>query len=1420
MSQGYNLDTDASCALHQPTDLPNVASTTLGLDAQLQDHGGPTLTLALLASSPAIDHIDTSVCPPPAQDQRGVQRPQPSGGRCDSGAFELESAHQGELFVDAQDGNDANACVAQDSPCKTIGGAVNKASAGDTIVVAAGSYTAEMLPITIDKNLTFQGAGAGSTTVDGKQTSSVFLISQGVAVQMHGLAIQNGKASQGGGMVNAGTLTLSRCVLSHNNATTAGGGIVNTGTLTLTASTLSNNQAGTNGGGIANTGTLQIDNSTLSANQAPHGNGGGLWHIAPDHTASVNNSTLNLNSASNGGGLWAAGSPLALYSSIVANSTGSNCAGALSSQGYNLDSDGTCKLTGPGDLSGTLQTAFDPQLGPLTSLDASTPVHVPGNDSPVLDAGNPQCPQPTPNPDEGTDQQGVTRPQNLRCDIGAVDVKAKDLGDVFVAPDGSDTADCFSQARPCASLTQAVANSKAGDTIVVAAGTYTVGTTVTFNKDLTVTGAEAGSTIFDGGGQVQVFHIAPGTTVTLHGLTVQNGTDNAGGGIHNEGTLTLSDCTVQKNATSADGGGVYNDKGTLTLLNCTVSSNTAGNNGGGIVNAAGTLSLTATTLSGNTATGFGGGIYNDGSASVTTSTLSGNSAGSGGSLWNGSTVEITNSTLSGNAATHEGGGGILNVAGGSVTLNNSTLNLNHASSSGGGVQVAAGSTLRLYSTIVANSMGGNCAGTVTSLGYNLDSDGSCQLSGTGNVSNQDPMLDATLKNNGGPTLTHALLDGSPAANAGAPDCPPPGTDQRGVQRPQDTRCTIGAVDMMVVPPLDRAKAFVNGASGSDTNNCYTLQTACRTLGAAVRQVQADGTITVAQAPQPYGENLTIAKNLTIQWDGSSPPIIDGGKQGTVLVINQGVTVTLDHLTIQNGHARAGGGIVNNGTLTLNATTVSDNQADDQGGGIFNTGTLTLINSGIRHNQAGAGGGIFSFGPLTIHAGDVQGNTAILDQGGGIVIDGAQATIVDKTIVYNNTAATDGGGIAVTGSGTLSFTQGQVSTNLANCDTTHTTPACHGRGGGIFNDVSSQVTLTQHAVVFNQAAQGGGVFSLGPLHVTNSTVSTNTAAQGGGIYLQQAQLTLSFSTIAANGPPPNAIIHQGSGIFNDAGTVQTASSIVANVTSATSNCQAFGAVHFTSEGYNLDSDGTCGLTGTDDKPKVDPGLGGLADNGGTTQTLTHALLTGSPALKGGGPSCPATDQRGFLRPAANCDSGAYQTQSGVGEPAPALLTLRRGKATEVGDQPASTSLTLAGTFPVASDLNLGTATVVLDALLAEGDLPGELVSSLPLRLTARRGARNTAVIYESAQGVQPKVRLELKNRHAGQRPLDITLRVENATIAVPQSCSSGQPSTTTLRTAFTIADGVNPPVTVAGETLWECVGTTSAMPRKLRLWTGN
>lgn len=91
------------------------------------------------------------------------------------------------------------------------------------------------------------------------------------------------------------------------------------------------------------------------------------------------------------------------------------------------------------------------------------------------------------------------------------------------------------------------------------------------------------------------------------------------------------------------------------------------------------------------------------------------------------------------------------------------------------------------------------------------------------------------------------------------------------------------------------------------------------------------------------------------------------------------------------------------------------------------------------------------------------------------------------------------------------------------------------------------------------------------------------------------------------------------------------------------------------GHNIDSDGTCGLTGTGDQPEVDPKLGPLQDNGGPTQT--HALLQDSPAIDAAdSEECPTTDQRGAPRPlgiqagsGSVCDVGAFEFGAEVPEP---------------------------------------------------------------------------------------------------------------------------------------------------------------------------
>ncbi len=125
-----------------------------------------------------------------------------------------------------------------------------------------------------------------------------------------------------------------------------------------------------------------------------------------------------------------------------------------------------------------------------------------------------------------------------------------------------------------------------------------------------------------------------------------------------------------------------------------------------------------------------------------------------------------------------------------MTLLNSTISGNRAISHAGGIDNWGG-TVTLSNTIVANNLlSGDCWGDIISDGYNLDSDNTCNLTATGDITNTDPLL-GPLQNNGGPTETHALLGGSPAINTSSPACP--ATDQRGVFR-SDGLCDTGAYE--------------------------------------------------------------------------------------------------------------------------------------------------------------------------------------------------------------------------------------------------------------------------------------------------------------------------------------------------------------------------------------------------------------------------------------------------------------------------------------------------------------------------------------------------------------------------------------------------------------------------------------------------
>ena len=262
------------------------------------------------------------------------------------------------------------------------------------------------------------------------------------------------------------------------------------------------------------------------------------------------------------------------------------------------------------------------------------------------------------------------------------------------------------------------------------------------------------------------------------GLTITNGDCGIGS---DHSTLTVSNCVVTANSSYGgigindshgpappvergddrrDAKKAYGDRASgfvsLTVANSIIS----GNSGPGVYNNSATVTILNSTITGNSTGrdwGYGGGIDTEGGK------LPGN-------------VTVTNSTISGNSTGDPdyGYGGA--VAAANMTIVNSTVSGNSASICGG----ICGGTVEIGNTVLNANTSGNIDGAVTSQGYNISSDdGGGLLNGPGDQINTDPLL-GPLQDNGGPTLTHALLPGSPAIDAGDPNfTPPPFYDQRG-----------------------------------------------------------------------------------------------------------------------------------------------------------------------------------------------------------------------------------------------------------------------------------------------------------------------------------------------------------------------------------------------------------------------------------------------------------------------------------------------------------------------------------------------------------------------------------------------------------------------------------------------------------------
>ncbi len=379
-------------------------------------------------------------------------------------------------------------------------------------------------------------------------------------------------------------------------------------------------------------------------------------------------------------------------------------------------------------------------------------------------------------------------------------------------------------------------------------GIITITTTKNISTD-TILDATGHTVAINANNAVRLFTVNAAVNFSVYNLTMANGTSTNGGAIYNSGTLVISNSTLSGNSASNSanglGGAVYNDLGAVTVINSSFFNNSCrggdgangtgpapvGNGqsanagaGGGIYNNAGSVNVTNCTFFGNSATGGRGGNGGDGFLNFSAGNGGAGGLASGGGISTvAGTLTVINSTFVSNSCVG-GNGGIRGTmgtgggvdgnggdgSGGAVDNNGVTVDLINATLSGNGCTGGTGNTdgnrlggnlrngaglLTLKNTIVANSSSGtNAVGTITDGGNNISSDLSCNFTNVGSLNNTNPRL-GPLADNGGSTLTMALLQNSPAIDAGNSAVSLP-TDQRGVARygPSD----IGAFEM--TPP--------------------------------------------------------------------------------------------------------------------------------------------------------------------------------------------------------------------------------------------------------------------------------------------------------------------------------------------------------------------------------------------------------------------------------------------------------------------------------------------------------------------------------------------------------------------------------------------------------------------------------------------
>ena len=923
----------------------------------LQDNGGPTFTMALLAGSPAIGSTAGT-----GTDQRGINRT-----TNDIGAYSFGIAVNTNSDATATDsvtslreaitqanntpGNDGISFNLTGSNTITLASAVlptiaKASSAGSVIINGLGASALTISGNSGDFNF-FNIATGGNLFISGVTVSgAVFTSGNGGAFNNLGsLAISastitGNSALNGGAIINQGTsLIVKNSIISNNTTAGYGGGInnYNAGTISISNSTISGNSATKDGGGIINTNSnLTITDSVFTGNLSTTKYGAGILNANANSFLTVSGSTFSNNTATKGG---------AIFNNGTANINSSTISGNISA------------VKGAGiynDITGVL-TITDSTI----SNNAST-----GNGGGVFNKGS------------------------------SLNISKSTISGNTSAANGGGVSN--NSAGPVTISYSMISSNSAAS----GAGIYNN------NSRLNISNSTISGNSGTGyGGGLNNFN-CNANTIAISSSTISNNSANLGGGgiINTNSSLSVSNSTIYGNTTLGNGGGILNFSGssTLSVTNSTLSGNSA-LSGGGIQNNATINNLASTIIANSTS---GGDFVGNAPSAYTNNLVETLGTVTGtfiptytadpllGPLQNNGGPTFTMALGAGSPAIGTAAGTGTDQRGINRTANDIgaySFGIAVTNTTDNSTSPSVGS-LR-YAIDLANNTPGNDQISVNLTGANFY---------TITLAGALPNIVTASTNITGGTAGTVTINGLGASNLNISgnngDFSIFSIDAGG-------ELTISGVTVSGANTSGNGGAFNNSGTLNISNSNLSGNTASRGAG-----IWNFGILTLSNstlsgntaASFGFGSGLGGA---IVNAYGGTLNIFNSTLSGNTAIFGGGIlnggALTLTNSTLSGNSATSGGAILNDGNGTLTNSTLSGNTATSGGGGICNIGgTLTVTNSTLSGNSAtiNGGGGIYNSLPGTLNI----SNTIIANSisGGDYAGSGSVSLISPATSASN------------------------------------------------------------------------------------------------------------------------------------------------------------------------------------------------------------------------------------------------------------------------------------------------------------------------------------------------------------------------------------------------------------------------------------